>query len=489
MRGSAFPRVRSAPVTVVILLGILAATTPSVHAAAPTEGTLSVYLADAGTFRSSVTFGGAADGAPWDVPVPAGASVTSVLLDTGSVSAPPWFRVNATAVRVLAGNVTSGTVIAAGDLAGPLDAAATSARVEWVLPTFLPVVVVEAHHASGRHVEIEGGSSPDLVDEGGWTIARSTATDVAAGSRFAVVTPATGASAAPDPFAAVAVFSLVAIAVSLIIARVRRAPRVQSPAAGWLDHLRELQARLVRVMMAFGIFVILFFTFGLGSVDVAGFALPFPSPTVTNSISAHVFRAIAADVVPETVTLVVTSPVDGILTQIDVTLLLAVVATLPLLTWEASAFLAPALYPNERRLALVLIPVVLALFAVGVWFAYEIMVPFTMRTLYGYAGDLGATSFLAVDRLVTFTVLLLIVFGCAFETPAVMAGLARAGVVRPGTFAKKWRHALVAIFVASALVSDPTVVSQFLVAVPLVALYAIGVGAAYVVAKPRDGEG
>ncbi len=480
--------------------GLLAAILLALAIAGPAVATLdsvgsSVYASDDGAFTFRVEARGNATGAgSIDLPIATGATVTSVtrVRDDGTFAV-NWFRLNASAVRVLdEGHAGAPFVFRAEG-----EVAAVGREVSFVLAEATRVWRIEAFAPVEGSVAFVGAPPPETRSgAAGRIVHESTLTDVPRGHRVALVFPAEATASvgtedgreAPNPFLALVMFSAIALVVSVLAAQVGRRKLAREPDARvtWMHHLRELQARLVRVFLALGVFIVLFFSFGLATVDVLGFALPVPVATLTDSIAAHVFRAMAASAVPDGVTLVVTSPTDGILTQLDVTLLLAVLATVPLAAWEASGFLGPAMYPNERRIALYIAPVIVVLFAAGVAFAYLIMVPFTLTTLYAYAGDLGAAQFLVVDRLVSFTVLMLIVFGVAFETPAIMAGVARVGLVKPRTFLKKWRYAVIAIFVIAAIVSDPTVVSQLIVAVPLCMLYALGVAAAFVVAPRGD---
>jgi sec-independent protein translocase protein TatC len=260
--------------------------------------------------------------------------------------------------------------------------------------------------------------------------------------------------------------------------------RLRPPHAGrepqrFVEHLAELQARLLPPVVLFGLLNVLYFTMGLRLVERRGFDVIVPSFGVDASLSARAFDAFAERLVPEGVQLVVTRPADAVLAQIETALFLAFLSTLPLLVYEIAAFLGPALTPRERGVALRAIPLVSFLFLAGALFGLLAMAPLMIRTLYGYAPSLGAAPLLVVQELVSFALLVLFVFGIAFELPVVMYVLARLGMVQAATFRRYWRHAVVAIvLLAGLLTPDPSVISQGLVAVPLLVLYGLGIGAA-----------
>lgn len=287
---------------------------------------------------------------------------------------------------------------------------------------------------------------------------------------------------------AFAVLGVLAFIVNLAAATLVRVPRLRAgESAGLLDHLRELQARILSVVLAVAVLLLLFFTFGVRKVDTSwGFPVMAPWPSQDMSVAALAFRALADAFVPPGVTLVVTSPLDGVVSLILVALALTAFAATPIVAWHVSLFLGPALEKKEARAALVAIPIALGLFLAGVAFGWVVMVPTVFSTLYGYAGALDAALLLTVNSLVSFSAVMLLVFGIAFELPVVMAALSRVGIVEARTWATGWRHAILAIVIVAAIVTpDPTVVSQLLVAVPMLGLYVLGIGAAFVTGRTR----
>jgi len=296
----------------------------------------------------------------------------------------------------------------------------------------------------------------------------------------AVALPAVAAAAATGGFAVRAVFTALLVAGLLgVLLAARRLRRPGTPRKTFLGHVEELRRRLVVVLGASLAGTLVAFSFRIEAWR--GFWRPVPA--VQDNLAAQLFRSVRDDLVPAEVRLVATSPLDGIMAEFTVALLLGVVVALPLALAQAARFLGPALQENERRAVRWALLPALALFAAGAAFGYTAVLPFLFGTLYSYSDALGAELLLQVPDFVSFTFGLLLVLGLAFQTPLVMAVLSRFGVVRARTWLRSWRYALVAILIASAVVTDPTVISQLLVAAPLTVLYFLGVAAAALLEK------
>lgn len=255
----------------------------------------------------------------------------------------------------------------------------------------------------------------------------------------------------------------------------RRTPRPDHEAMTPLEHVEELRRRLLVALAAWLVTSTAAFSFRY--TTTAG-GWPLLVPAVKDNLAAQAFRALSDHLVPEDVTLVVTRPLDAFMAELYLALGIGFLVALPLILVQLGRFLGPALEAKEKRILRNALLPALLLFAMGATFAWLWVVPFILETLYGYSAALGAEPLLAVGDLVAFTVALLLTFGLAFQTPLVMHVLARVGLVRAATFLKGWRIAVVAILVFSAFVTDPTIISQILVAAPLIALYFLGVAAA-----------
>jgi sec-independent protein translocase protein TatC len=121
-----------------------------------------------------------------------------------------------------------------------------------------------------------------------------------------------------------------------------------------------------------------------------------------------------------------------------------------------------------------------------VGFSGFVLLPRLIHSLYDYAVGLNATPYVSVRDFISFVTTVSLVLGASFELPLVMASLSRLGLVRAESFAKKWRYAVVIIFVGAAIVSpDPSIISLFLLALPMLLLYGIGVILARVATPAR----
>lgn len=189
--------------------------------------------------------------------------------------------------------------------------------------------------------------------------------------------------------------------------------------------------------------------------------------------------------------LIVLAPIDMLWATFEVIFGTAAVLTLPVLLYQILRFIEPALEtPAERAayrlIALVGIPLVLIFFVLGALFAYFIMLPFALKYLASFGTDIARASW-NVRAYFGFTVGVMLWMGAAFETPLIMAILARLGIVSPTAMARQWRYAFVGIAIIAAVIT-PTVdpLNMALVMGPLLALYFLGVLFARLTYRPRD---
>ncbi len=278
--------------------------------------------------------------------------------------------------------------------------------------------------------------------------------------------------------------SLVLFVVIFAALMIRGAGQKSTAAASmhWTQHIDDLRRRLlVSIGALLGASAFMFsFRWDAGSW--------YPVPALHDNLAAQAFGRMAADLVPAGVTLVQVRPLDGFMAELAVAFGISALVTLPVTVGQMGGFLMPALKPQERKaLRSAFLPMLL-LFGAGVAFCYAYVLPFMFSTLYGYGTALGAQPLLEVSELVSFSVSLLLVFGAAFQTPVAMYALTRVGLVEASSWTKVWRHATVVIVILAALVTDPTVVSQVMVALPLMGLYGLGILAARV-AQKRSGRG
>ena len=183
-------------------------------------------------------------------------------------------------------------------------------------------------------------------------------------------------------------------------------------------------------------------------------------------------------------------PTDMMWVYFEIILSMAAVLTMPVLVIEVLQFIRPGLEnPNEiavyRATTVFGIPAVIVFFAFGVLFAYFILLPFALRFLSATGGDYASPNW-NIREYFSFVLAVILWIGLAFETPLVMALLARVGLVSPKAMLSQWRGAVVVIAVIAAVIT-PTVdpVNMMIVMGPLLGLYFLGVIMAKAVYKPR----
>ena len=251
-----------------------------------------------------------------------------------------------------------------------------------------------------------------------------------------------------------------------------------------IGHLTELRNRLGVAVLAF---IVLFL------IAVA----PMPGGGFNNSIASHVFiflQAPLAEILEEKGggRMIFTALHEGFFTQIKVGFFTALCISFPILSIQIWKFIAPALYRNERNAFLPFLIATPVLFALGAAMVYYIVTPMAWNFFIGFemAGAEGALAIEIEPRISEYLSLimrLIFAFGLAFELPVVLLLMVRAGLVSPEGLAEKRKIAIVIAFVAAAILTPPDVVSQLLLALPIIALYEVSIIGARILA-PKDVE-
>lgn len=184
-------------------------------------------------------------------------------------------------------------------------------------------------------------------------------------------------------------------------------------------------------------------------------------------------------------------PTDMIWVRMEIIFSGALVLALPMLLYQTLMFIRPALEnPQEiaifRIVAIIGAPLVLFFFIAGIIFAYVVLLPVMLPFLLGTGGSIAQPSW-DIRPYYSFVLAVLLWIGAAFETPLIMAMLARLGIVSPHSMAKQWRYAIAGVaFVAAAITPTVDPVNMTLVMIPLLGLYFLGVIMARAVYRPRS---
>lgn len=228
---------------------------------------------------------------------------------------------------------------------------------------------------------------------------------------------------------------------------------------GLLEHLAELRTRMIWIVAALTI----------------GTAISFIFVTpILQFITAPVGTKLQA-----------LGPTDTIGIFFRVGFASGAVLAMPVMVYQIVAFIAPGLYPHEKRSLLILMPGIMLLFFTGAAFAYFIMMPVAVGFLQNFLGTVINQEW-TIDRYIGFVTRIVFWIGVFFETPLVIAFLARIGLISGPQLLGYWRQAIVLISVVAAMIT-PTVdpVNMAIVMLPLILLFFMGVGLAYILYRPR----
>jgi sec-independent protein translocase protein TatC len=158
----------------------------------------------------------------------------------------------------------------------------------------------------------------------------------------------------------------------------------------------------------------------------------------------------------------------------------------PFILYQLWQFVAPGLYRKEKMYAIPFIASATFFFLTGGAFGYYVAFPAAVQFLLGMGKQFSPV--ITIDSYFSFLITVILGLGLMFEMPIVIIVLAMIGIVRPQFLLRQWRYAVVIIFIVAAIITPtPDVVNLCLWAMPGVALYFLGVGAAFMVApkKPR----
>jgi sec-independent protein translocase protein TatC len=150
-------------------------------------------------------------------------------------------------------------------------------------------------------------------------------------------------------------------------------------------------------------------------------------------------------------------------------------------------FVAPGLYDQEKRYARPFVFFATIFFILGAAFCYYVVFPVGYRFFIEEYLTIGVSPSIRISEYLSFTARMLLAFGVTFELPVVTFFLARVGLVTHHTMLRYLRYAVLFIFIiAAVLTPGPDIASQLLMAGPLLVLYGLSIGVAYVFAKPRE---
>ena len=227
----------------------------------------------------------------------------------------------------------------------------------------------------------------------------------------------------------------------------------------FVTHLMELRDRLLRAVIAIAV--------------CFGALCLYPGP-------GQLYDLLAAPLVanlPEGTKMIATNVIAPFFVPIKITMLAGFMLALPIVLYQAWAFVAPGLYSHEKRLVVPLVVSSTLLFFSGVAFCYF----FVFGQVFKFIQSFTPKSINAapdIEAYLGFVMNMFIAFGAAFEVPVVVVVLVRMGIVSVEKL-REWRgYFIVVAFIVAAVITPPDIVSQLALAIPMCLLYEVGLFAA-----------
>src|ERR1041385_1611170 len=235
----------------------------------------------------------------------------------------------------------------------------------------------------------------------------------------------------------------------------------------FLDHLEELRKRIIYSLIAVGVALGVCWTF---------------ADTLFRLISRPINKAGISS-------LTVFTPTEGFNLELKLALMAAVFLASPFVLGQVWLFISPGLYRHERKYALPFIFFSSLLFVTGGIFGYLVAFPFALQFLLAWEVNMGVTTLINASQYFDLFIMVELGLAVIFEIPAVIFVLSRIGLVSGSFLLRNTRYAiLIAVVLAAVITPTTDIPNMMMMAVPMVALYLLGVVVAYAFGKKRTKE-
>jgi sec-independent protein translocase protein TatC len=236
-----------------------------------------------------------------------------------------------------------------------------------------------------------------------------------------------------------------------------------------LDHLRELRKRLIHCVIAI----------------LAGFIIAyFGADRLFQLLIWPLHQAFRSAGLEGKAMLIGTGVGEAFFTKLKVALIAGLFIASPVVFLEIWKFIAPGLYASERRLALPFVIFATIFFLSGGYFCWAVVFRIGYAFFLRQYVSIGVTPTLRISEYLAFSAKLLLAFALTFEMPIFAFFLTRLGVLDYRMMLDYFRYAVLAIFVVAVALTPPDMISPFLLAIPLLALYGLSVAVSYFFRKP-----
>ncbi len=238
------------------------------------------------------------------------------------------------------------------------------------------------------------------------------------------------------------------------------------PKMSFLDHLEELRKRLIVAIIAIGVAFLVCWNFA-------------------DKIFAWIEAPLTKYLPPGDQKLAYTHLTEPFMLYMKVAFFAAIFVSSPILLWQVWRFISPGLYKRERRYAAPFILFATFFFLAGGYFGYRVILPGACAFFVETGRQFK--QMIKVDEYFSFASSLILAAGAVFETPILIFFLARLGIVTPAFLLQKSKWAIVGAFIVAAILTpSPDMVNQTMLALPMIGLYFLGVGVAFLFGKRHD---
>ena len=166
--------------------------------------------------------------------------------------------------------------------------------------------------------------------------------------------------------------------------------------------------------------------------------------------------------------------IEGVFIAMKSALFAALIIAMPVIFWQIWIFVAPGLYKHEKKIVIPFVLFGTFMFALGVAFSYFGVLPFIIKNVLLFGND-QFEAYITAENYFAFFIRLIIGFGIAFELPVLCFFLGKVGLITDESLKGFFKYAVVIIFIIAAIIAPPDVISQVLLAIPLVMLYGLSI--------------